>query len=220
MKLSEQTIELLNNFSEINESVVLLQGKKQTTMSTSKSILAVAEIEEEIPKEFGIHLLGKFNSLVSLFKDSEIEFGDKSLTLKEGANKAEFFYSDTRNIIAPPKDKEITLPNVDITFELSKENLKSLFSAAKVLGVTDFVIEGDGTNINITVVDVTNKTSDKMTKNLGETTEEFKFILDIECMKLMAHDYDVAISKNKNGLVRFTSKQMKLTYYLPVQKKE
>ena len=55
MKLSEKTLNLLKNFSTINQSILFKQGSSLRTISVMKNILAEAVIDEEIPQDFGIY---------------------------------------------------------------------------------------------------------------------------------------------------------------------
>ena len=54
MKLSSNTTNILKNFSQINQSILIKQGNKLKTISVMKNILAEAEIEEEFEKDFGL----------------------------------------------------------------------------------------------------------------------------------------------------------------------
>ena len=60
MKLSENTLAILKNFSGINNSILVKSGNKLRTISVAKNILAEAEIIEEFPKNFAIYDLSKF----------------------------------------------------------------------------------------------------------------------------------------------------------------
>ena len=55
MKLSEKTVNLLKNFASINQSILFKQGKSLRTISVMKNILAEANIDEDIPQEFGVY---------------------------------------------------------------------------------------------------------------------------------------------------------------------
>ena len=50
MKLSEKTIKIFENFSSINQSILVKQGNKVRTISVMKNILAEAEIKEDFPR--------------------------------------------------------------------------------------------------------------------------------------------------------------------------
>ena len=60
MKLSDKTLSLLKNFSNINQSILFKKGSSLRTISVMKNILAEANIEEEIPKDFAIYDLVQF----------------------------------------------------------------------------------------------------------------------------------------------------------------
>ena len=74
MKLSEQTISILKNFSNINSGLFFQQGKQIRTVAPSKAILAHANIAEEIPVEFGIYDLNRLLGVLSLIEQPDIEF--------------------------------------------------------------------------------------------------------------------------------------------------
>ena len=47
MKLSDRTINLLRNFSTINQSILFKKGTKLRTISVMKNILAEANVDED-----------------------------------------------------------------------------------------------------------------------------------------------------------------------------
>ena len=60
MKISNETLEILKNFSEINQSIVIKPGKKIKTINSLKNILAHADVEEDFPMEVAIYDLTEF----------------------------------------------------------------------------------------------------------------------------------------------------------------
>ena len=52
MKLSDQTISILKNYSTINESLLFTEGNRLRTIAKNKSLLALLKIEETIPVKF------------------------------------------------------------------------------------------------------------------------------------------------------------------------
>jgi len=46
MKLSNQTVDVLKNFSTINQNLIIKEGNTLTTMSAMKNIVAKAEVEQ------------------------------------------------------------------------------------------------------------------------------------------------------------------------------
>jgi len=70
MKLSEKTLGILQNFSKINQNILIKQGKKLKTMSIMKNILAEADVTEDFDKDFGIYDLNEFLTVLSLRQSS------------------------------------------------------------------------------------------------------------------------------------------------------
>ena len=66
MKLSESTVNLLKNFSSINQSILFKEGTKLRTISVMKNILVEASMYEEFPRDFGIYDLNQFLNGLSL----------------------------------------------------------------------------------------------------------------------------------------------------------
>ena len=115
MKLSEKTIDLLENFSSINQSILVKKGSKLRTISVMKNILAEAEVDENFEKDFGIYDLPQFLNGVNLMNDPDIDLRNESyMILREGnTTKVKFAFADPNVIISPP-EKGIELPNSDV----------------------------------------------------------------------------------------------------------
>ena len=126
MKLSESTVNLLKNFSSINQSILFKQGNKLRSISVMKNILVEAEIAEEFPKDFGIYDLNQFLNGLSLHSAPDLDFTrDEFVVIKEGKMRSKYFFADPTVIVSPP-EKEITLPTEDVCFELSSQQLEKL----------------------------------------------------------------------------------------------
>ena len=52
MKISNDTRNVLKNFSTINSGIKVQSGKQLQTISNMKNILAVATVDEEFPQDF------------------------------------------------------------------------------------------------------------------------------------------------------------------------
>ena len=84
MKLSKETTEILKNFAAINPSLVFQPGNVQKTVSPQKTVLAKANISENIGAEFAIYDLSQFISTVSMFVDPDLSFGSESVVISNG----------------------------------------------------------------------------------------------------------------------------------------
>ena len=93
MKFSQETMNVLKNFSQINQGIFFKKGDVVSTISPQKNILAEATIKESFPRDFGIYDLPNFLSVLSLSKeDPEVDFQDKQLTLIGNNGRATITY--------------------------------------------------------------------------------------------------------------------------------
>ena len=216
MKLSENTLSILKNFSSINQSILFKQGNKLRTISVMKNILAEATIEEELPKDFGIYDLNQFlNGIDVLYKSPEFDFqNDGYVVIKEGRMRSKFFFADPNVIITPP-DKAIELPSEDVTFDLGTEQLNKLLKAANLYQLPDLSVVGEDGVVKLVVRDKKNGTSNIFSIVVGETESVFAFNFKVENIKILPGTYDVVVSQKL--LSRFTSKNHNLTYFIALE---
>ena len=203
MKLSEKTLTLLKNFSNINQSILFKQGSSLRTISVMKNILAEATIDEDLPTDFGIYDLGQFLNGLALHTRPELDFQNEGYVyIKEGRMRSKYFFADPKVIVTPP-EKEITLPSEDVSFTLSTDQLDKLLKAAGIYQLPDLTVVGRNGVVKIQVRDRKNDTSNDFAITVGETDESFSFNFKVENIKILPGTYDVVVSKKL--LSRFTS---------------
>ena len=189
MKLSNKTLEVLKNFSNINQNILIDEGNVLRTISTMKNILGRATIEESFPKEFGIYDLNEFLGVLSLTKDSDIELNNESyLSINSGKIKIKYFFSDPSIIVAPPKT--FNAPPTDISFTVTKEVLATVMKASAVMQLPDLVIDSNG----MKVTDLKNVTSNEFTEELVYDGPDFNIHYKIDNLKMIPGNYDVDVS--------------------------
>lgn len=201
MFLSADTINILKNFSTINQSILIKEGSKLRSMSVMKNILVEAEISESFNRDIAIYDLSQFLNCLSLIPGADLQLNETSITIASDKNSIDYRYSDPSVVTSPP-DKELKLPSEDVCVVLTEENLESVKKAAAVLQIPDVSIVGDGEKIFLTVRDKKNSGSNSFCIEVGETADVFQFNMKVENLKLIAGDYDVIIS-SKN-LSKFT----------------
>ena len=93
MKLSNKTVDVLKNFSTINQNLIIKEGNTLTTMSAMKNIVAKAEVEQTFPKEVAIYDLNEFLAALSLFTVPVLDFQDQFVMMsEEGSPKKSLKY--------------------------------------------------------------------------------------------------------------------------------
>jgi hypothetical protein len=213
MKLSKETLAVFKNFASINSNLSIKAGKTLVTMSTGKNIIAKADVAEEFPIDFGIYDLNEFLGTLSLFESPELDFTDKSVTIKEGKNSVKYFAANSQVLTVVPTLK--AFPEPDIQFNLSQQMLGQIQRVASILKVADFSISGDGSVISISIGDKKNPTGTTFDSELGTTDKTFKVNLKVENLRMLATDYTVAIGGKK--IARFLSTNNQLTYFVAIE---
>ena len=211
MKLSQRTNEVLKNFSGINNGLVFNEGDVLRTMTSGKTLIAKAKVTDQFPRKFAIYDLNQFLASVSLLDDPEFDFGESSLTAKNGAGQIQYFYADPSMITTPP-EKDLSLPSVEVQFKLEAKNLKSVLQAANVLGLPEIVVEGNGSTISVGAKNTKNATSNGFSYEVGETTKTFKTIYKVENLKLILTDYLVSVSEK--GITHFANEDDTIEYWV------
>ena len=215
MKLSDRTVNLLRNFSTINQSILFKQGTRLRTISVMKNILAEANIDEDFPQDFGVYDLGQFLNSLSLFQEPELNFtGESFVTVKEGKQRSKYFFADPSVIVSPP-DKQLSLPSVDVEFSLTSSQLDRLLKAAAVYHLTDLSVVGNGKEIKLKVHDRKNDTSNDFSIIVGVNDKEFELHFKVENIKIVPGTYEVKISRKL--LAEFKASEYDLTYYIALE---
>jgi len=214
MKISEETIEVLKNFSTINQNLLIKQGNVLTTMSSMKNIMAKATVKEDFPQEVAIYDLNEFLSAISIFQKPEFDFQDNYVLLSEENSKGKslkYFYSDPSVITSPTK--EIKMPQSEVEFEFKNETFKEVTRASAVLGVPDMLLNGTGA---LSVTDKKNDASNNFSVDVSPTgTGNYKFYFKVENLKILSGDYDVKIS-SKN-ISNFVNKNKDIQYWIALE---
>ena len=215
MKLSDNTLSVLKNFSSINQSILFKHGSRLRTISVMKNILAEVTITEELPKDFGIYDLNQFLNGMGLHQSPELDFSnDGYVVIREGKMRSKYFFADPQVIVTPP-EKPITLPSEDVSFELSTDQLDKLLKAAAIYQLPDLAVVGGEGVVKVLVQDKKNDTSNDFSIVVGETESTFSFNFKVENIKILPGTYDVVVSQKL--LSRFTSKNHDLTYYIALE---
>ncbi len=215
MNLSNDTLEVLDNFADINSGITVKVGQELKTISPMKNIFGTAKVSENFDTEFSIYDLSEFLATLSLFETPTYDFGESNVVVSEGSNKAKYVYADPSMIITP--EKEITMPNPEIVFELDKDTLSKLQKASSVLSLPDLVLESDGTVVTLIVRD----------RKLTDSSNEFgEHIMDgdgsvysmnfkMENLKVLDDDYTVYVSSK--GISHFVAKNKGVEYFIALE---
>ena len=215
MKLSDATISILKNFSNINQSLLFREGNVIKTISNAKNILAQATIEESFPRDFGIYDLNQFLNGLSLHKNAELDFENSShVVICEGKSRSKYFFADPNVIVTPP-DKDIALPSQDVCFVLDTKELDKLLKASSVYQLPDLSVVGENGEVKLVVRDKKNDTSNEFSMIVGEADSNFTFNFKVENLRILPGSYEVVISQKL--LSRFENMNMEVSYWIALE---
>lgn len=221
MKLSEDTVNILKNFSVINQSLQFKSGNVLKTLSSMKTIYAEATVSENFQKDFALYDLNKLLAKISLYKEAELSFGEDRLNIStENKKKSDFIkYCSPQIIVAPKDGKSIQFDNPFCSFTLSSEDLEWMRRSAGISGSPNFIFESDGEVITFMATDVADDSSDQSKIEIGTGDGKiFRVVMKVENFKMMDGSYDVSIAKK--GLAKFAHKSAPITYYIAVEAKD
>ena len=215
MKLSEDTVNVLKNFSAINQSLQFKAGNVLKTISPLRTIFVEATVGENFPQEFAIYDLNKLLAKVSLYKEAELTFDADKLNISANKKSDYIKYCSPKVIVVPP-EKPISLGEPDCSFSLSQEDLDWMRKSAGISGSPNFVFESDGATVTFIATDVKDDAADQSKIEIAAGDGKvFRVVMKVENFKLMDGSYDVSIAKK--GLAQFKHKTVPIIYYIAIE---
>ena len=218
MKISNKTLSLLQSFAQISSNLLVKPGKKVATRNAVNSIQARAVVDETFPQQFAIYDLNQLLSLISVSQNPDIEFGDKSLTIRsENGGEIEYFYAD-ESLVTAPNENPPQLEDV-YSFKLTASDIQTIVKTASIVSATMLNIVSEKGMVTLSINDPKNSTSHSYKKPLGDFTSSFNVKMAIDSFKVVADEYNVrvahAVAKSGKVLVFFfESTSSDLTYLI------
>ena len=216
MKLSDKTLEVLKNFSDINTNILVKPGSELSTISTMKNILAKATITESFDKQFAVYDLSELLGIVSAIEKPDVDISnEKFMTIGStgSKSKAKYYYSDESVVTSPQKD--VVMPDADVNFQLKDEILSKLLKMAAIMKLPDLSLVGkSGQDLILKVHDKKNS-ANSYEEPVGTANADFVFNFKIENLKIVPGDYDVAVSSK--SISHFKNKVKPIEYWIALE---
>ena len=219
MELSENTLQILRNFSGINQNLLIKSGSNIKTISEARNVVATADVTENFEKDFGIYDLSEFIGVMGLVDTPTLKFEDDFVTVSDssGRSKVKYFYAAEETLTSPAKD--VSMPDGDVKFTLDNETLNKLKKAASTLGHSEVSIKANNGVLSLSIVESQNATSNAFSIDIdGDFKQDavFNFIISISNLKILPGDYDVEISSKL--ITQFKHKEIPLKYWIALEK--
>ena len=236
MIFTDQDLQVLTNFSEINQNFIFKKGKTAMTISTMKNILAHYEMESEVPKEFGIYDLKDFLNVYDLFDKPKLTITDDKIILKDNRFTSDYHPTETHILVAPKKSPNNTLFNNEIEFDykfkLSANDIRDYHSARRHSDkLPDLTIETKEGYPSFKIQDLKSKTNTKLSfilnsSDQNKTNHQYNF--DMKCEnfnRILIGDYHAELreprkeQKEKGGVIKLTCLNIPLHYWIALEPK-
>lgn len=214
MKLSDETVSVLKNYSTINQNLMIKSGKTLSTMSAMKNIVAKSTVAENFERDIAIYDLNEFLSSMSIFAAPEMDFQDDFVMITEDGKSGrslKYWYSDPSVVTSVTKD--ITMPECEVKFSLSSDILSNVQKAAAVIGAPDMVLESG----SLRVTDKKNDTANAYSTEVVNGTDDmdYKFWFKVENLKLLPGTYDVSVSSKR--ISHFKNTNVDIEYFIALE---
>jgi hypothetical protein len=120
-------------------------------------------------------------------------------------------------MITLPPEKQIAMPDPEITFSLTAEDFDWVLRAAAILDSPQIAIESDGTKISIVTLDLQNDSAHTDSLEItGGDRNKYRMVFKTENLtKILPGSYDVSISSK--GISHFKNKNVNLQYWITTE---
>jgi hypothetical protein len=201
MKLSTETIAIMNNFSNIQPGIIIPPGN--TIKTRTGAFYAQATVLETFPVEVRIDDVHDFLRMVGLFKDPEFDFAEDSIRIAEVDGTAVVVYPQAQpgSPVQLPIPKQLKPePDEQITFTISEEQWArlqqafGLFKKKKDWQKKSLVIVSDGKTVRLNTERAYEKAGYSLTVDGVTNGFECTSTLDARMLRLVDGSYEVMVT--------------------------
>lgn len=202
MKLTKETLNILKNFSTLNNGIILKQGNLLITKNITNVVYAEATLNQEIEQEIGIYDLNSFLGSINLVgDDADITVDEKSgnIVISNKRVKINYPASSSASIISPKG--RVNVPASDVDYHLPNDELKQIMKMARQLSVDRLEFMPSNGRLMIRGWEEIDKEhpNEQFRIDMGEYTgtADFHFFIRMDNMKLIDGDYKVSFNRKK-----------------------
>lgn len=193
MKISKQTLDILRNFSQINQSITVEPGNFLSTKNgATNSIQARVYVEETFPVEFSLYDLNQFLSIMALQGDSDVKFFKNHLTITMShGEEVELYYTDPTLIQCLPKK---TLPPLEklYSFALTSSMISMLNKACGIIDSSLLTVEADANSTRLQLISGSGS-NNTFKIPLPPSSSHFSASMSVELFNILPGTYTVSV---------------------------
>ncbi|MBF84457.1 MAG: hypothetical protein CL489_08290 [Acidobacteria bacterium] len=199
MKISNDTLVILKNFSKIQPCILLKEGSRINTMSLDKNQYAHATIPDKFDQNMGIYDLKEFLATLSLIDEPEIEVESDGHEIKISDGRSTCFYelSDERIISTPNRFVDLEDDAFDVHFDLKFADLAKVMKAAENMKLKWISVLGENGKLFLKAFDKNNERNNEFLVEIGTFDgDDFQAIMNISYLDVINLDYRVSVKKD------------------------
>src|SRR5210317_799053 len=182
MKISKSTLDVLKNYASINTNILVREGNTLATISTGKNIFSRATVSETFDREFAIYDLNSLLSLLTLMEDTDVEFGEDSITISKDRSEFEYYYADPSIVVSAP-DKTIEVDEF-YSFTMTAHDVNMIMKAAAIVSAPMLSVVAKDGQVTLSVGDPSTPRSNTFRNIIGDFDGQFDCRLAIENFKV------------------------------------
>lgn len=196
MKISQKTLQVLENFSLINKSICINEEGYIKNISEAKNIIGLAKIEEQFP-EFSIYDLTEFCQVIKMFdinKEVEFSFTDHEVIIKQGKTKVNYRFCNPDHIYNKCEnyDKYNSNNDYDASFLLDELTLTGILKASRIMSLKTMNIGLDDGKGEVSLFDEDNSAANEYRIEV-EGQGNCDVDIDTTLFNFIKGDYDVFV---------------------------
>jgi len=218
MKLSKEVIEVLKNFSVINNSISISELGCIKTISQAGNILGIYTLEDfEFPVPFAIWDLSMFLSVVNLFDLSctDFDFKEKYVIIKSNSNKIKYAYTDPnliRNVNKiKPSEVYKKFDAFNCKIHIDQEDIKRIRKASNIMDLNQLYINASDECL-VTLKDSEGASANTFDLEIDDFSAPGEITVNVENLEIINGSYDINIADNK--VIKFSNIDIDLFYFI------
>lgn len=223
MKFSEYTIKIMQNFSTINNGIVIRKtkdGEKSiiSTIDRTNSIYGRASVSEVFPNDFALYDMKSFLSVLSSFDNPEVEFSDTYLTVSDARSKTKILYADSIVITHPSKD--VPKKEGAFSFTLTAQDQNKIMNMGSILNLSNIKVFPENGKLFLQIEDRTNPDTNDFRICVDESYSGKDFepvYFKRESFKMIPADYTISVIPGSAALFQHTVDE-NLYYYVTLDR--